>query len=98
MKPDLVTESSGSEQNPGQPILSLTDLSVHFALGGSAVGRLFGRSLGSVKALDGVNLDAPPAERCWGWRPSPAAASNTVGARSTVSASRRCGHCVPSCR
>jgi oligopeptide/dipeptide ABC transporter ATP-binding protein len=62
MKPDLVTESDGSEQNPRQPILSLTDLSVHFALGGSAVGRLFGRSLGSVKALDGVNLDVMPGE------------------------------------
>ena len=35
---------------------------MHFALGGSAVGRLFGRSVGSVKALDGVNLDVMPGE------------------------------------
>ena len=58
MKPDLAVESTDSRT----PILSLTDLSVHFALGGSAVGRLFGRSVGSVKALDGVNLDVMPGE------------------------------------
>jgi oligopeptide/dipeptide ABC transporter ATP-binding protein len=58
MKPDLAQEETDSRT----PILSLTDLSVHFALGGSAVGRLFGRSVGSVKALDGVNLDVMPGE------------------------------------
>src|SRR6195952_312281 len=62
MKPELIKESSGADPDDRTPILSLTDLSVHFALGGSAVGRLFGRSLGSVKALDGVNLDVMPGE------------------------------------
>lgn len=56
MKPDLA--QAGREA----PILSLTDLSVHFALRGSALGRLIGRSSGSVKALDGVNLDVMPGE------------------------------------
>ncbi len=58
MKPDPVKEAAEVQT----PILSLTDLSVHFALGGSAIGRLFGRSLGSVKALDGVNLDVMQGE------------------------------------
>ena len=44
------------------PIISLTDLSVHFALRGSGVGRLIGRSSGAVKALDGVSLDVAPGE------------------------------------
>ena len=44
------------------PIISLTDLSVHFALRGSGVARLIGRSSGAVKALDGVSLDVAPGE------------------------------------
>ena len=62
MKPDVTGETASPAAAEQGPILSLTDLSVHFALGGSAVGRLFGRSLGSVKALDGVNLDLQPGE------------------------------------
>ena len=58
MKPDLVKSDAAQET----PILSLTDLSVHFALRGSALGRLIGRSSGSVKALDGVTLDIKPGE------------------------------------
>jgi peptide/nickel transport system ATP-binding protein len=58
MKPDLTKQQSGEVT----PILSLTDLSVHFALRGSALGRLVGRSSGSVKALDGVDLDIMPGE------------------------------------
>ncbi len=58
MKPDLTKEPTDTRT----PILSLTDLSVHFALRGSAVSRLFGRSTGSVKALDGVSLDVMPGE------------------------------------
>ncbi len=50
--------STGAET----PIISLTDLSVHFALRGSGVGRLLGRSSGAVKALDGVSLDVAPGE------------------------------------
>ena len=56
MKPEPV------ETTQETPILSLTDLSVHFALRGSALGRLIGRSSGSVKALDGVSLDIRPGE------------------------------------
>jgi len=59
MKRDLI---SASEAASLTPILSLTDLSVHFALRGSALGRLVGRSAGSVKALDGVSLDVMPGE------------------------------------
>lgn len=40
----------------------MTDLAVHFALRGSALGRLVGKSSGSVKALDGVSLDVMPGE------------------------------------
>jgi oligopeptide/dipeptide ABC transporter ATP-binding protein len=58
MRPDVIEESVESQT----PILSLTDLSVHFALRGSALGRLVGRSAGSVKALDGVTLDVMPGE------------------------------------
>ena len=58
MKPETTTAAAGV----GTPILSLTDLSVHFARSGSALGRLVGRSAGSVKALDGVSLDIAPGE------------------------------------
>jgi len=58
MKPEPTKQPSVAET----PILSLTDLSVHFALRGSALGRLVGRSAGSVKALDGVSLDVMPGE------------------------------------
>ncbi len=44
------------------PLLSLSDVSVHFALRGSALGRLLGRSNGAVRALDGVDLDIAPGE------------------------------------
>lgn len=36
--------------------VDISDLSVHFSLGGSTLGRLIGRSTGTVKAVDGVNL------------------------------------------
>lgn len=47
---------------PKDPIISLTDVEVHYPLGGSSVGRLLGRSHGVVKALDGVSLDVVPGE------------------------------------
>jgi peptide/nickel transport system ATP-binding protein len=37
-------------------VVDIRDLSVHFALGGSALARLLGRDTGIVKAIDGVNL------------------------------------------
>ena len=57
MRPETTTAVATDE-----PILSLTDLSVHFARSGSSLGRLIGRSAGSVKALDGVTLDIAPGE------------------------------------
>ena len=60
MKPEPAPRQSPA--GGGTPILSLTDLSVHFALRGSALGRLVGRSAGSVKALDGVTLEVMPGE------------------------------------
>lgn len=64
MRPDAAAHSTESGDSVGThtPILSLTDLSVHFALRGSALGRLVGRSSGSVRALDGVSLDVMPGE------------------------------------
>ncbi len=40
-------------------VIDIHDLSVHFDLGGSTLARLLGRDTGTVKAVDGVNLDAP---------------------------------------
>ena len=57
MKPETTVEKTAQA-----PIISLSDVSVHFALRGSAVGRLLGRSTGAVRALDGVNLDVAPGE------------------------------------
>lgn len=56
---DLATPASSDTL---EPLISLEDVEVHFPLGGSSVGRLFGRSQGVVKALDGVNLDLRPGE------------------------------------
>lgn len=60
MKPDLIEDPVPAEGR--EPIISLTELSVHYALRGSVFGRMFGRSAGSVKALDGVQLDIAPGE------------------------------------
>jgi len=37
-------------------VIDIKDLSVHFALRGSSLARLFGRDVGTIKAVDGVNL------------------------------------------
>jgi peptide/nickel transport system ATP-binding protein len=39
-----------------ETVVDIKDLSVHFDLQGSAFARLFGRKVGTVKAVDGVNL------------------------------------------
>ena len=49
-------ESTQSVATAGHTIMDITDLSVHFDLQGSAFARLFGRKVGTVKAVDGVNL------------------------------------------
>jgi oligopeptide/dipeptide ABC transporter ATP-binding protein len=44
------------------PIVEIADLNVHFALRTNAVARLLGRSSGTVRAVDGVNLTLAPGE------------------------------------
>ncbi len=43
-------------------VVDIDDLSVHFDLGGSTLARLLGRSTGTVKAVDGVNLTLKKGE------------------------------------
>ena len=53
-KPELATDqptSAGSDN-----LIEVTDLKVHFALRGGILGRLAGRSVGAVKAVDGVSF------------------------------------------
>lgn len=45
-----------------ETLVDIRDLSVHFDLGGSTMARLFGRSTGTVKAVDGVDLTLAPGE------------------------------------
>ncbi|MGH3470735.1 MAG: ABC transporter ATP-binding protein [Nocardioidaceae bacterium] len=51
-KPDTDTET----------VVDVADLSVHFSLGGSSLARLVGRSLGTVKAVDGISLSLAKGE------------------------------------
>ncbi|HKC26916.1 MAG TPA: ATP-binding cassette domain-containing protein, partial [Jatrophihabitans sp.] len=44
------------------PLIEISDLQVHFALRTNAVARLVGRSSGTVRAVDGVNLSLAPGE------------------------------------
>ncbi len=46
----------------GTPLISIRDLHVHYALRNNAVSRLLGGSAGTVKAIDGVNVDLAPGE------------------------------------
>lgn len=46
-KPELATDT----------VLQVDDLKIHFALRGSGLARLLGRDTGTVKAVDGVNID-----------------------------------------
>jgi oligopeptide/dipeptide ABC transporter ATP-binding protein len=45
-----------------ETVVDIRDLSVHFDLGGSTLARLLGRSTGTVKAVDGVNLRVQKGE------------------------------------
>ncbi len=53
-KPD--TDLAAAGRSGGDIVLDVRDLSVHFALQGSALGRLLGLKARSVKAVDGVNV------------------------------------------
>jgi peptide/nickel transport system ATP-binding protein len=59
-KPDVT--SAGAPLPAGEPIVAIRDLNVHFALRTNSLSRLVGGSAGSVKAVDGVNLDLAPGE------------------------------------
>ncbi len=59
-KPDAAT-SPGAEPVDG-PLVSIRDLRVHYALRTNAVARLLGSSSGTVRAVDGVNLDLAQGE------------------------------------
>jgi peptide/nickel transport system ATP-binding protein len=43
-------------------LVEVRDLSVHFELRGSTLARLLGRDTGTIKAVDGINLDLRPGE------------------------------------
>jgi peptide/nickel transport system ATP-binding protein len=43
-------------------LVEVRDLSVHFELRGGTLARLFGRDMGTIKAVDGVNLELAPGE------------------------------------
>ena len=44
------------EPSVDEALIEVADLSVHFRLGGSALGRLVGRDTGAVRAVDGVSF------------------------------------------
>jgi len=45
-----------------ETLVAMRDLEVHYALRGGTMGRLFGRDVGTVKAVDGVDLDIAKGE------------------------------------
>jgi peptide/nickel transport system ATP-binding protein len=55
-------ETSLDDKAANEPLVSLRDLRVHYALRTNAMSRLFGGSAGTVKAVDGVSFDLAPGE------------------------------------
>jgi oligopeptide/dipeptide ABC transporter ATP-binding protein len=53
-KPEMASETSS--------LVEVRDLSVHFALRGGTLARLFGRDTGTIKAVDGINLNLRQGE------------------------------------
>jgi oligopeptide/dipeptide ABC transporter ATP-binding protein len=60
-KPETPTRTTTGPQR-GAPLLSMRGLEVHFALRGGTLSRLFGLSTGTVKAVDGVDLELRKGE------------------------------------
>jgi oligopeptide/dipeptide ABC transporter ATP-binding protein len=56
------THSSRAEGQDDAPLLSMRDLQVHFQLRGGNLARLVGLGSGTVKAVDGVDLDVRRGE------------------------------------
>ena len=56
------SDSPPDDQSRDEPLISIRDLEVHYALRTNAVARLVGRSSGVVRAVDGVNLDLAQGE------------------------------------
>ncbi|HEX2176302.1 MAG TPA: ABC transporter ATP-binding protein [Nocardioidaceae bacterium] len=56
------THSSRAEGQDDAPLLSMRDLQVHFQLRGGNLARLVGLGAGTVKAVDGVDLDVRRGE------------------------------------
>jgi len=57
-KPETVTETA----TESLPLVAVRDLSVHFELRGGTLARLFGRDMGTIKAVDGVSLELKSGE------------------------------------
>jgi oligopeptide/dipeptide ABC transporter ATP-binding protein len=56
-KPDLAKPAA-----PTEPLISIRDLEVHYALRNNAVSRLVGSSAGTVRAIDGVSIELARGE------------------------------------
>jgi oligopeptide/dipeptide ABC transporter ATP-binding protein len=61
-KPDTAAVTGALGERSSEPLISIRDLHVNFALRTNAVARLLGRSSGTVRAVDGVNLDLARGE------------------------------------
>ncbi|HEY2296540.1 MAG TPA: ABC transporter ATP-binding protein [Jatrophihabitans sp.] len=59
-KPELAVDKD--DRATTEPLVSLRDLQVHYALRTNALSRLVGGSAGTVRAVDGVNFDLAPGE------------------------------------
>jgi oligopeptide/dipeptide ABC transporter ATP-binding protein len=59
-KPDTPVQPRGEPSDA--PLLSMRDLQVHFSLRGGSLARLFGLGTGTIKAVDGVDLDLRKGE------------------------------------